>query len=338
MKILGVLVLLIPGLAAAQPSAEPRVAPNLYGSGNLRVSMVCANYAATPQNGLAVAVDGLPIRAMRENGVIGTSYDEDGNPFSTWNQTDTGYLAVPGEHRITVTAPGCAPTTSDVILAADHSEVITGRLAVSDPALTGTAGAPNGPALTLGMMWEPTANGPGGNDLFKTSYAYDPQTSATGAWLSLSAITGSWEVAMDLSFDVGSISGTVAEGQTSTTFAGNAYRFTHDVRIGKRISFRDASLSAGLGLGYEVWFNDTAVADSTSAVFAPDEPDGSWFVPVWAAATIKPACNWGIQGLAEYNVHPTATDSDAVMFGVGVIYQPNDSCSANPWVHVAPDV
>jgi hypothetical protein len=58
---------------------------------------------------------------------------------------------------------------------------------------------------------------------------------------------------------------------------------------------------------------------------------------VWAAVTIKPSCNWGFQGLAEYNVHPTATDNDAMTFGVGVMYQPNDACSQPASLHVAPD-
>src|SRR5450755_3756426 len=158
MRMIIVVALLVPKLAAAQP--EPAVAPSLYGTGNLRIEMACADYQVTPQDGLVVQVDGLPLRALRINGDLGTSYDDDGNPSTTWSATDIGYLVNPGERHITITAPGCAPQTVDMPVAANHAEVISGRLAVSDPGLMGTVGAPNGGGLTLGILSTPATRGP----------------------------------------------------------------------------------------------------------------------------------------------------------------------------------
>ena len=328
MRILGVLVILAPALASAQP--EPRVAPNLYGTGNLRISMACANYDAVPQAGLRVSVDGAELKALRSNGMFGTAYDDDGNPYSTWTTTDTGYLANAGEHHITVTAPGCEQRSADVVLAADHAEVISGRLAVSDPDWMGTVAVPNGGGITMGMVSMPTPTSARSDDISGDRYGYDPVGTSLGGWLSTSWERGSWEIAQDLQFAVGSISGTVAAGGSINSFAGNTYQWSHAWRVGRRIALRDVSFGGGLGLGYNVWFDN-------SSSNGPNNVDGSWFVPVWAAVTIKPSCHWGVQGLAEYNVHPTATDNDAMAFGVGVIYQPNDACSQPPSFHVAPD-
>ncbi|HEX7700445.1 MAG TPA: hypothetical protein VF403_06985 [Kofleriaceae bacterium] len=324
------MALLVPKLAAAQP--EPAVAPNLYGTGNLRVEMACANYEATPQEGLVVQVDGHPQSALRINGDLGTSYDEDGNPYTTWSATDIGYLVNPGEHHITVTAPGCAAQTADVITAADHAEVISGRLAISDPDLMGTVGAPNGGGLTLGVLSTSAPRGPGSRDGFDTSYTYDPGYTAYGGWLSTSWERRGFELAFDLSFGTGATSGTAMQSGTTKSFTGTAYRFSHAFRIGKRVALRDVSLAGGLGLGYDAWINSTNID-----TVGPSEPDASWYVPVWVAATIKPACNWGFQILGEYDLHPTASDNSGMTFGVGWIYQPSDACSQPPSLRVTPN-
>lgn len=330
-----VLALLVPKPAAAQP--EPVVAPNLYGTGNLRIEMACANSEATPDSGLRVQVDGRPLRALRINGDLGTAYDENGDPYTTWSATDVGYLVEPGPHHITVTAPGCAEQTADVTAAADHAEVISGRLAISDPELMGTAGSPNGMGLTLGVMSAPSPRGPSSHDIFSTSYTYDPGYTAYGGWFSTSFERRGFEFAMDLSFGTGSTSGTATQGSSTYNFTGTAYRLSHAIRLGKRIALRDASIAGGLGVGYEAWLSSTQTVGGSHNVDTPSEPDGSWYVPVWLAATIKPACDWGLQVLGEYDLHPTATETSGATFGVGWIYQPNDACSQLPSLRVTPN-
>jgi hypothetical protein len=325
-----VVALLVPKLAAAQP--EPAVAPSLYGTGNLRIEMACADYQVTPQDGLVVQVDGLPLRALRINGDLGTSYDDDGNPSTTWSATDIGYLVNPGERHITITAPGCAPQTVDMPVAANHAEVISGRLAVSDPGLMGTVGAPNGGGLTLGILSTPATRGPNSSQGFDATYTYDSGYTAYSGWLSTSWERRGFELAFDLSFGTGTTSGTAMQGGSTTAFSGTTYRFANALRIGKRVALRDVSLAGGLGLGYDAWINSNSID-----TIGPSPPDASWYVPVWAAATIKPACNWGVQVLGEYDLHPTAGDNSGMTFGVGWIFQPNDACSQPPSLRITPD-
>jgi hypothetical protein len=204
---------------------------------------------------------------------------------------------------------------------------------ISDPDLMGTVGAPNGFGLTLGVLGTPATRGPNSGDgFFDSSYTYDPGHTAYSGWLSTSWERRGFELAFDLSFGTGATSGTAMQGGTTKSFTGTTYRFSQTFRIGKRIALRDVSLAAGLGLGWDSWINSNDI-DSVG----PSEPDASWYVPVWASATIKPACNWGVQVLGEYDVHPTAGDNNGMGFGVGWIYQPNDACSQPPSLRVTPN-
>jgi hypothetical protein len=332
-------VVLVPAIASAQP--EPVVAPNLYGTGNLRIEMACADYSVTPDQGLAVSVDGRTVNALRINGEYGTSYDENNDPIATtWAMTDVGYLVQPGPHHITVAAPGCATDQTDVIAAADHSEVISGRLAISDPDLLG---APNGGGVTLALITGLAPRGEGSKtELDTTSYAYDPTGPAYGGLMSFSYERRSFVLAFDTSFSVGPLSGTATTpdshfGPSTFSFTGSTYRLAQAIRFGKRVALRDIAFSGGTGIGVQGWLASTSSTPPATS-YQPDGPDGSWYVPVWLAATIKPACNWGFQALAEYDIHPTATDTSGSAFAFGWIYQPSDACSEPPSLRVGPNV
>jgi hypothetical protein len=73
----------------------------------------------------------------------------------------------------------------------------------------------------------------------------------------------------------------------------------------------------------------------TSGLFAPDGIDATFYLPVWASATIKPTCNWGAQVSGQYDVHPSSMTTNDVQITAGILYQPSDACSDPVGVSVA---
>ncbi|MFT3697001.1 MAG: hypothetical protein QM831_27920 [Kofleriaceae bacterium] len=331
MRIAGLLVLLVPAVAAA----EPQVMPYLYTSGNLRVQMACAETDLSPDSGLAVDVDGIRQTALRVNGDVGVGVDENGVEYSTWTSTDTGFLVEPGHHRIAVSGPGCAPSVADVDVPSTHSEMMTGRLAISDSSLKGTLGAPNGFGFMLGFVSSPSPKGPGTNDIFQQSFQYDGGYRAYGGAFNFEHQRRNLYVSWDTAFTIGSISGVTTSGSSSNAFTGSAYRITQALRIGPRVALHDIAIAGGGGLGYEAWLAD---GQNSTTLDKPDGPDGSWFIPAWVSVMVKPSCNWGFEGIAEYDIHPTADDSNGMTFTAGVMFQPSDSCERGPSLRVVPNM
>jgi hypothetical protein len=329
--------------------AEPVVLPPLYATGNLRVDVSCADYWAAPERGLALTLDGAALDPLRTNSASGTTYAEDGSPITTSWSTDVGFLVEPGRHHVSITAPGCTPTELDVEAHADHAELATGRLATEAALATPTA-APNGFGLVLGALVVPAMRGPSEHVLggFGTSYTYDANPAATGAWLGLTVERRAFVFAIDWKFASGALSGTALQTMTIDNlgtpgpfhFAGSAYEFASTLRLGARVSLDHVALAAGSGVGFETWIDSTSLQGvaGRSDVFAdaPDGPDGSWLVPLWSTLTWKPSCNWGVQVLGEYDIHPTALATNGIELGAGVLFQPSDACSATPGVRVAP--
>jgi hypothetical protein len=335
--------------AFARPSATPtvvihpnvapaQVAPWIYRKGNLRVSIACADEQATPATGLAVAVDGLPQLAQQVNGRWATYSDADGNDSSLWNESDTGYLIAPGHHHVWIDAPGCAPSMFEIDALPDHAEHARGRLAVSDWSLDGPVGAPNGLGIAFGAWLVPAPAGAYTNDFGQTA-TFDGTQTGDGGYLSFSHERRNLVVAFDLGFAATPVSGTEAGmsvfgNQPAQAFAGTAYMSMAQLRVGARLPLQELALSAGSGIGLDWWIDSTSLTGQTSGLFAPDGIDATFYLPVWASATIKPTCNWGAQVTGQYDVHPSAMTTNDVQITAGILYQPSDACSAAAGVGV----
>ncbi|HEY3803094.1 MAG TPA: hypothetical protein VGL61_10835 [Kofleriaceae bacterium] len=344
--------LLAPASAFAQPAASStpaaviapdpnaaRVAPREAYAGNLRLSITCADTWVTPDDGLVVEVDGEPVASHRDNGAWGT-YWLNGTSGSVWSPSDTGYLLAPGPHHVEVSAPGCAPAAFDVTAPADRALDASGRLAVTDDWLRGPAGAPDGGGITVGaMMIAQAPHGPEVNHSFAQTAAFDDHD-AVGGFISLSRERRHRVLAFDLGVAGGPTSGTVqgtsAEGAIAPTqFTGTSVDTRLQLRAGVRVPLHSVALAAGAGLGAEVWFDGTSFAAGANPfAFTPELVDGSWYVPAWASATLKPSCNWGVEVIGQYDVHPTAIDNDGFAVSAGIQYQPSASCSDAPGVQV----
>lgn len=271
--------------------------------------------------------------------------DSDGDDAGeVWNPTDVGYVVAPGRHHVQIDAPGCASTAFDMDAYADRTQHAVGRLAVADASLGGPAGAPDGFGLMVGLWHGAVPMGPKANDLFGQTAAFDAGHTTTGGVLSLSAERRHFALAVDLTFADGAVAGEVSgrslEGNvpTSQPFSGSAYASTSQLRIGGRVPLHEVALEAGSGLGLQWWITSATLAGGlTSGLFAPSGIDGSFYLPLWLGAEIKPACDWGVQVLAQYDVHPMSTDTDDFEMMAGVLYQPSASCSEPAGVHVAPN-
>jgi len=330
-----------PTVVAAPNVAAPQVAPWIARKGNLRVSIACAESWATPDGGLQLSVDGAAIDPQRVNGRWSSYVDGDGNTGTVWSSTDTGYLLAPGRHHVQIDAPGCAPSAFDLDADPIHADHAFGRLAVDDWSLGGTVGAPNGWGLSAGMWFGSAPMGPTSNAIFMQNASYDTGHTETGGYLSSSLERRNFTLAFDLAFASGSTSGTVSGstvfgGASPQGFTGSVYDSIDQLRVGARLPLQYVALSAGSGLGIEWWFNSTQlVGSSTSGLFSPDGADASFYLPVWASATIKPSCDWGVQLLGQYDVHPTSMDTNGFTLAAGIMFQPSAACSEPAGVRVA---
>ncbi len=318
-----------------------------YRKGNLRLSIMCADTWATPDSGLSLTVDGATLDAQRFNGrwSFYSESDVDGDVDSgeLWLPTDVGYLVAPGRHHVQIDAPGCAPSAFDMDAYSDHTQHAEGRLEISDSSLMGPVGAPNGWGMMFGAWYGALPAGSTTNSVFHQTASFDPNGGTTGLALSSSLERRHLVIASDASFANGATSGHVS-GVTSGTnepmtqaFTGTRDLWTNQLRIGARVPLRVVSVEAGSGVGLQWWTDSgTLVGSKTSGLFAPSGIDASFYLPVWASATFKPACDWGVQVIGQYDVHPTSTDNDGVELMGGMLYQPSASCSEPAGVRVSP--
>jgi hypothetical protein len=169
--LLSALVLSSSAAASAQPAVTPTtpttvvtpmdapVAPWIEQRGNLRLSLACGDLpAASPDDGLAVQIDGAPLDPQVVTG------------------RGAGYVVMPGHHHVQLSVPGCEPSAFDFDADPLHSTHADGRLVLDDWWLGGTAGSPNGFGVTVGAWFEPTPGGAAGDSVFDQTESYDGGT------------------------------------------------------------------------------------------------------------------------------------------------------------------
>ncbi len=341
--------------AAATPAVVERVEPEtaklperIYRKGNLRVSVRCAETWASPDTGLSLTVDGRALDAKRLNGrwSFYSDVDSDGNVDSgeVWIPSDVGYLLEPGRHHVVIGAPGCTPAEFDMDAYADHTQHAEGRLAIADPSLLGPVGAPDGLGELLGVWYGAVPAGTSTDSIFHAKATLDPTGHAPGAAFSSSIERRHWALAVDMSFMRSTITGQVTQPQlggaapATAAFSGSRTVFANQLRIGARLPLQLVALEAGGGLGLQWWLDSTSVVGNVGNAFMtpPHGVDGSFYVPLWVGATIKPFCNWGVQLMGQYDIHPTSTANDALGLMAGVLYQPSAACSEPAGIRVAP--
>jgi hypothetical protein len=303
--------------------------------GDLRIDVNCADYWATPESGLTVAIDGVSYPALGENGLSGFElavYHHIATPIWTWTPTDIGYRAAVGPHHVAIDAPGCAPLEADVTIGPMQPAIVSGRLPISDDRLAGPTGAPNGFGFTLGAFTRAQPAHGSTNDLFSAAYAFG-STTVQGAAMSFSVEHRAFTFAWDFGFGTAPSSGTSTyegdfptESHNPIPFTGDEYAIRGAMRVGARVPLHDIALSGGAGLGGDLVIT-SETASMNSLAMPPNGLDADWFIPLWAQLTIKPSCNWGAQLYASYDVHPTASDESAPTFAAGLVYQPSAACS-----------
>ncbi|HEY4239130.1 MAG TPA: hypothetical protein VGM88_04915 [Kofleriaceae bacterium] len=340
-RVLFVLVATAAGPAFAQPALTPvqpapsqqpltptivtptyggQLAPWIQRGGNLRLSISCGElFATTPEDGLDVQIDGAPLDPQR----VGSF--------------NTGYLVAPGHHRVQLSAPGCVPAAFEFDADPLHSTHAEGRLVLSDWSRGGTAGSPNGFGFTAGAWFEPVPHGPGSNSIFQQTASYDDSNTATGAFLSMSHERRYFVTSFDMAIAGGSTAGVVTgdSGRETARFTASVFDNLYQFRIGARLPLHYASLAAGTGLGFNWWITSGKLTDGAGPLFAPDSPDASFYFPMWGSVTVKATCEWGVQALGQYDLHPGSPTSGGFSFGAGIIYQPSSQCREAPGVRVS---
>jgi len=322
-------------------SPGPDVAPWIARKGNLRVSITCAESRASADHGLQLTVDGALLDPRRINGHESAHIDDDGNIGTAFDASDVGYVVAPGWHHVRIDAPGCAPSTFDLRADPVHAQRAVGRLALDDWWLEGPVGAPDGSGVGFGMWFGPSPIGPRSDAIFMQNASYDPGHTVTGGYLTSSFERRNFALAIDLAFGGGATSGavsgsTVFGGAAPQAFTGSVFDSVEQLRVGARVPLQYLALAAGSGIGFEWWINSTQLVGSgTSGLFAPDGGDATFYLPVWAAATLKATCDWGVQVMGQYDVHPTSMDTNAITVAAGITYQPSSACSEPAGVRVS---
>jgi len=318
---------------APQDPTQPPLVQSLAGTyspaafgGNLRLSLSCADYFATADQGLELAVDGARVTTVGVNGVNATvGYTKHGNPIEGWVATDAGYVVgTPGRHHVAITAPGCSPYEADIEIPTLGPRFVEGRLAISDPGLLGTAAAPNGFTHVFGAYstWRSGETGTA------TFVGTDPARYAlqgaqfTGFYYSAGLERRHLVIASDTEWGAGTIAGNVSGQPTSI----DALHFGARLRAGYRIPLHDLAFAFGSGIGGDMYILNQ-FTPTPSSISKPGPIEGDFTVPLWASVTYKPSCNWGVQVTALYDVQPTDLGASAPTVQGGLIYQPNDACS-----------
>jgi hypothetical protein len=194
--------------------------------------------------------------------------------------------------------------------------------------------AADGWGITFGGFQRAFTGKTSGNsgDVFPTAYTADVPA-LQGGWLSASLVRGSTELAFDMGIGGTSFSGTARNTADHTatvgytgTYVGQEVAF----RLGKRIAWDRFALAAGVGIAGAWWSAPDTKVDPAAPIMdvfvQPTETVAELFTPVWASLTVKPSCNWGVQGLAEYDVHPFGDTPDVPALALGLIYQPATAC------------
>jgi hypothetical protein len=329
--------------AFASPARADEIAPAMYAGGNLRVAVTCAESFGSVDNGLRVAIDGNYVRPLRTNAISNVTLDSNNNQVVLTVPTDVGFVVPPGHHHMRVEMPDCEADDREIDVSPSHARFVEGRLLLANDSLKGTVGAPDGFGLVLGgyTMGLPRSLLSGsGPDWARspTAYTIDP-ASTHGLWLVTSVERRYFTFALDSMWGWGSANGHIAANDSSpaTDFSASMLQWSMALRIGARLPLRYASLAAGSGIGFSLWiFNHTDAANRAAMTDAVSNVNAVWQVPLWASLTIKPACGWGIQGLASYGVQPTRSDASSLFLGIGILFQPSASCSETPGVDVSP--
>jgi hypothetical protein len=313
--------------AASSVQAEPYRAR----AENIHVSVHCADYWATPERGLVVSVDGVPQPAHGENGIPLYASTKSG-PVMHWVPTDIGYAVEPGVHHIALEAPGCSSLAEDVEADSALPISIAGRLPIADDSLRGTTAAPNGFGVAAGVYIGGRGAHVSTDRILQSSFAYDRITTTGGA-LTMSFDRRTLAVAFDMTFASGSTTGTATTMSSGPqAFTGSAMAFSDQLRVGARQPFGNVALAAGAGVGGHMWLDHSDTRNNAS--LPAGDVDVDWYVPLWTSVTYKPACSWGAQVLASYDVHPTSTNENSPSFLAGLLYQPSVACSDRPGLTV----
>jgi hypothetical protein len=263
-----------------------------------------------------VRVDGAPARGGNLNEGLAVGYTKHGNPYLTVVPTDIGFTIAPGTHRVTIGAPGCAPLDAQLSVDRIMPAFVSGRLPVSDDSLQGPAGAPNGVDVML-AAYSSSRGAHTSTDLSgATTYAWN-DIDTTGGMMSLGYEHRDLAVAYDIM--VGTASATGTSMNMANPFNANLLQIGNQLRVGFRVPEHTVALAAGAGLG-----GDANVV--TSGLLGVGG-DFDFYVPLWASLTIKPSCDWGVQVLASYNMHPTSMNESAPELVAGLQWQPSASCS-----------
>jgi hypothetical protein len=321
-------VLLALVCAAPLASADPIIPQH----DNLYVDVHCADYWANPDRGLNVRVDGAAqdARGVESTPVLRASKH---GAYTEWVPTDISFLVAPGTHEIAIDAPGCASSVQQIVFAPYAPVFVSGRLPVTDDTLRGTTGAPNGFGVLLGAYNQARGPRASSNDIEPTRFAYDGNA-ATGGWLSMTFEHRGTAMAFDMLYGGGSISGTaMGTDGVPYRFSGGTFQIGYALRIGKRLAFDHIALAAGAGIGGSLWINHGNV-DGNEFLANPNDADPDWYVPLWSALTYKPDCNWGLQVLAQYQVHPGSTNEDAPTIAGGLLWQPSAACAERAGIAV----
>jgi hypothetical protein len=329
-------------VALAQEATHFTVPPPLpFGlrpDGNLRVDLRCADYWATPENGLSVTIDGVPATTTGTNGTNVSSVTRHGNVVTSWVATDVGYTVAAGEHHVLLAAPDCVPQEGDLIIPAVMPRFVEGRLAIARDDLRGTTGAPDGLTIGFGVGLTPVGAHTGVTTLgnAQTAYASDAAVEK-GGWVATAYEHRHFVLSLDMSFGGASTSGTMREVAEpypaqvvsgSMPFTETLFDMTGALRVGARMPLHDIAFAAGSGLGGTLRMQHaTAGEGSDPFAVTPNGTDASWFLPVWASVTYKPSCTAGVQVLASYDLHPGDSQDNGVTVAAGLIYQPSSACS-----------
>jgi hypothetical protein len=319
-------------LAAADPSGPPsEVAPDVVHVPltNLRVSVNCADYWATPERGLRLSIDGVEVAANGVDLASETVYWQgrhNTHEADVVVPTDIGYSVAPGPHHLALAAPGCSSLESELAVSA-FPIAVSGRLPVSDSSLAGTVGAPNGFGFLLGGFTRSLGTRTTSASVNGTVVSIAP-SSIAGGWLASTYEHRHFVLANDIQIGTTNTNGTANPPDTTGTepYTGNILDLRFALRVGVRLPLHDVALAAGAGIGVDVLNTSGSVANDPFST-PLDDTDAEAYIPLWATATYKPSCSFGVQAYAGYDIYLGERAEDAPTFGAALVWQPSASCS-----------
>lgn len=319
----------VAAVAGSAASADPA---------NVHVSVRCAHYIATPDDGLQLRVDGVP-----QLGELDVAKARIANSDGTFGYDDDVVGAVfdvaPGRHRFEIITRDCAPIERDVLVSPGGTTAITGRLAITNAHLLGTVGAPDHLGVIAGVAYGAAPATSGTNVASESSWTASASR-PKGAWLALTFERRYLAAAFDWDIGATNVSGTTTNidpqrAPASSEYEQRGWYMRWAGRIGARLPLEVVSLAAGTGMGLELGMPETPSLEMpTTEDLGARESWRGLFVPVWASVTYKPTCDWGVVALASYDVHPFTTSTDVISLALGLTYQPSAACSAPAEIHI----